>query len=282
MKDSQQGTLYLCATPIGNLEDITLRALRILKEVDYIAAEDTRHTLKLLNHYEISKPLISYHQHNRREKGPEIIKLLEQGMSIALVSDAGMPGISDPGEDLVSLAHQFSIPVSIIPGATASLSALVLSGLSTDRFVFEGFLPRENKERLDRIRSIERESRTVILYEAPHRLITTLRDLLAVFSGARKISIVRELTKIHEEVLLMTLDEALAYYEDKAPKGEFVLILGGNPDTEGKLDFTNISIEQHLLEYIESGMDKKEAIKQVAKDRNIPKSEVYPYSIGLG
>lgn len=280
MTSTEQGMLYLCATPIGNLEDITLRALRIFREADYIAAEDTRHTIKLLNHFEISKPLISYHEHNRHEKGPEIIKLVEQGYKVALVSDAGMPGISDPGADLVVLAREAGVPMTIIPGPSAALSALVLSGLSTERFVFEGFLPREKKERAERIRSLGQEERTIIIYEAPHRLVSLLNDLQKTL-GDRNISIVRELTKVYEEILPMTLSQAVDYYKERTPRGEFVIVLEGAQKDSKTRDFSHISIEEHLKEYLKAGLNKKEAVKQVAKDRNIPKNEVYPYSIGL-
>ena len=280
MDNKEKGILYLCGTPIGNLEDITLRALRVLGEVDYIVAEDTRHTLKLLNHFEISKPLISYHEHNKREKGPEIIAMVEQGLKVALVSDAGMPGISDPGADLIILAQNAKIPYTIIPGPSASISALVLSGLPTERFVFEGFLSREKKERQQQISDLKQEERTIILYEAPHRIITTLRDL-QIGLGNRRLSIVRELTKVYEEILATTMDEAVIYYEERTPKGEFVLIIEGVQRTDKQNSFSDISIEEHLREYLQAGMDKKEAVKQVAKDRNIPKNEVYPFSIGL-
>lgn len=277
---SGKGTIYLCATPIGNLEDITLRALRVLKEVDYIAAEDTRHTLKLLNHYGISKPLLSYHEHNRKEKGEEIAALVESGYDVALVSDAGMPGISDPGEDLVALAHQRSLPITVIPGPTASLSALVLSGLPSGRFAFEGFLPREKKDRKERLKKLKKEERTMIFYEAPHRLLSTLKDLLAEL-GNRRIVLVRELTKIHEEVLPFFLEEAVAYYENQEPRGEYVLIVDGYREREQEKSFDDLSIKEHIKNYMEAGLSKKEAIKQVAKDRNMAKSEVYKYSIGI-
>ena len=280
MEPIDKGCLYLCATPIGNLEDITLRGLRILREADYIAAEDTRHTLKLLNHYDISKPLISYHEHNRREKGPHIISLVQQGYQVALVSDAGMPGISDPGADLVQLAYEAGAAVTVAPGPSAALSALVLSSLSTQRFVFEGFLPRVKKQRQQRIRMLATEERTVIIYEAPHRLTSLLQDMLTEL-GDRKVSIVRELTKIHEEVLLMSLQKAVDYYQDRNPKGEFVVVLEGVEKESGQKDFSQISIEDHLKEYLETGLNKKQAVKQVAKDRGIPKSQVYPFSIGL-
>ena len=280
MTNTSKGCLYLVGTPIGNLEDITLRALRILGEVDHIAAEDTRHTLKLLNHYNISKPLISYHEHNKREKGPEIISMVQEGLQVAVVSDAGMPGISDPGADLVILAHEAEVPVTIIPGPSAVLSALVLSGLSTESFAFEGFLPREKKLREERLRKLKLEERTIILYEAPHRLRSLLEDM-AQFIGDRKISIVRELTKLHEEVLPMSLEEAISYYQEVTPRGEFVLVMEGQLQDLLQKDFSDISIEDHLRDYISSGISKKEAVKQVAKDRNLPKSQVYPFSIGL-
>lgn len=280
MTSTEEGILYLCATPIGNLEDITLRALRIFREADYIAAEDTRHTIKLLNHFEISKPLISYHEHNKREKGPEIIKLVEQGCKVVLVSDAGMPAISDPGADLVVLAREAGVPTTIIPGPSAALSALVLSGLSTERFVFEGFLPREKKERRERIQSLGRDERTIIIYEAPHRLVSLLSDLQKDL-GDRNITIVRELTKVYEEVLPMTLSQAVDYYKERTPRGEFVLVLEGAEKESLAKDFSQISIEDHLMEYLKAGFNKKEAVKQVAKDRNLPRNEVYPYSIGI-
>ncbi|NLB40917.1 MAG: 16S rRNA (cytidine(1402)-2'-O)-methyltransferase [Clostridiales bacterium] len=280
MTNTSKGCLYLIGTPIGNLEDITLRALRILEEVDYIAAEDTRHTLKLLNHYNISKPLISYHEHNKREKGPEIISMVQEGLQIAVVSDAGMPGISDPGADLVILAHEAEVSVTVVPGPSAVLSALVLSGLSTESFVFEGFLSREKKLRQEKLRKLKLEERTIILYEAPHRLRSLLEDMVQVI-GNRKISIVRELTKLHEEVLPMSLEEAVQYYQEVVPRGEFVLVIEGHPENLLQKDFSDISLEDHLRDYISSGFSKKEAVKQVAKDRNLPKSQVYPFSIGL-
>ena len=275
-----QGCLYLCGTPIGNLEDITLRVLRILKEADCIAAEDTRHTLKLLNYFEIAKPLISYHEHNKRERGPKIISMVQEGQQVAVVSDAGMPGISDPGADLVILARQSGVPVTVVPGPSAALSALVLSGLPTETFVFEGFLPREKKLRRQRLDQLKGEQRTIILYEAPHQLRKLLQDLLETL-GDRRIALARELTKLHEEVIPLSLEEAVAYYREVTPRGEFVLVMEGVSETLLQEDYSSISIEDHLLRYIMSGLDKREAVKQVAKDRNIPKSQVYPYSIGL-
>ncbi|MCM8901851.1 16S rRNA (cytidine(1402)-2'-O)-methyltransferase [Caldicoprobacter algeriensis] len=278
---SATGTLYICATPIGNLEDITLRALRILSEVDYIVAEDTRHTLKLLNHYGISKPLISYHEHNQRERGQRIIELLMQGYNVALVSDSGMPGISDPGIPLIGLARQNGIPVTVLPGPTASIAALVLSGMDTSRFVFEGFLPREKKDREARLEELKREQRTVILYEAPHRLVTTLKDMLDKL-GNRKVAVVRELTKVHEEVIILNLEQMLEHFKEHPPKGEIVLILEGCTHQDIQDNNTwNISIEEHIRQYMAQGFDKKEAVKQVAKVRGLPKSEVYKHSIDI-
>lgn len=276
------GMLYLCATPIGNLEDITLRVLRILKEVDMIAAEDTRHTLKLLNHFEIRKPLMSYHEHNKREKGKEIVEFVRAGKSIALVSDAGMPGISDPGSDLVLLAIQENIPLTLLPGASAALTSIVLSGLNTERFVFEGFLPKDRKERKKRLNEWKQEIRTIIVYEAPHHLRGTLQELLDTI-GDRKIALARELTKIHEEVIRSTLKEAVEFYREHDPKGEFVLLLEGA--VIAKDDFSQqenpLDIQSQLLIYIQEGMEKKDAVKKVARERGLHKSMVYPYSIDI-
>lgn len=270
----EKGTLYLCATPIGNLKDITLRALETLKGVDYIVAEDTRRTLKLLNHYNISKSLISYHEHSPESRKREILELLNGGHDIALVSDAGMPGISDPGEDIVKAAHEHNITVTILPGATAGLSALVLSGLSSDRFVFEGFLPRHRKRRNGILNKLKDEERTIILYEAPHHLLRTLKDIYKTL-GDRQIAIIRELTKIHEEVLRYTLNDAIDHYSHNTPRGEFVLVIEGRDTSPTKGNFQDVSLEEHVIGYIDLGISKKEAIKKTAKDRNIPKSEVY-------
>ena len=225
-KSLSSGILYLVATPIGNLEDITLRALRILKEVDLIAAEDTRHTIKLLNHFEIKKPLMSYHEHNKMEKGSYIVKLIKEGSNIALVSDAGSPGISDPGEDLVKLCIENNIPVTMTPGPVAAIMGLVLSGLTAGRFVFEGFLPVNKRTRKERIAYLSNEVRTIILYEAPHKLLHTLKDLLETL-GDRKIVLARELTKKFEQLVRCNLSESIKKYTDETPKGEFVLILEG-------------------------------------------------------
>lgn len=276
--------LYLVATPIGNLEDITLRALRILKEVDIIAAEDTRQTAKLLNHYDIKKPMISYHEHNKKSKGEEIIKLLLDGKSVALVSDAGMPSVSDPGEDLVRLCIENSIEVVPIPGPSASLTALSISGLSTSQFVFIGFLPVKGKERNEILEKLANEEKTIILYEAPHRLIDTLKDLRS-FVGNRRISISRELTKKFEETIRCNLDEAIEEFSTRNIKGEFVLVLEGkSPETieeERKQMWADVSIKEHIIMYMDKGLSKKEAVALVAKERGISKKEVYNIAIEI-
>jgi 16S rRNA (cytidine1402-2'-O)-methyltransferase len=272
------GILYLCATPIGNLEDITLRCIRILKEVDIIAAEDTRQTIKLLNHFEIKKPLVSYHEHNKHEKGKDLVNQMLEGKNIALVSDAGMPAISDPGEDLVKLCVENNIIIIPIPGASASLSALIVSGLSTRSFCFEGFLPSNKKEKKEKLQQLSQETRTIILYESPHRIKDTLTELLQAL-GDRKISVSRELTKKFEETLRGSISEIHGILKQRDIKGEFVIIIEGIDrkdliDNEAK-KWHNITIEQHILIYLEQGMDKKEAIKKVAEDRKLPKKEVY-------
>ncbi len=279
----KKGTLYLVATPIGNLEDITLRALRILKEADMIAAEDTRQTLKLLNHYGIKNTLVSYYEHNKIEKGNYLIRQLNEGKNIALVSDAGSPGISDPGEDLVRLAVQNEITVTMVPGPAAVIAGVVLSGLPAGRFSFEGFLPMNKRMRRERIESIRDDTRTLVFYEAPHKLLHTLKDLRAAF-GNRRISIARELTKKFEEIRRTTLDDAIGIYENEAPKGEFVLILEGADKRmleEAEIrNWDEISIEEHVRMYMESGMDKKDAMKKVSEDRGISRRDVYNSLIG--
>ena len=276
------GVLYLCATPIGNLEDITLRCLRILGEVDIIAAEDTRRTIKLLNHYSINKPLMSYHEHNKKAKGEEIIVLLSQGKDIALVSDAGMPCISDPGEDLVIQCIEKGIKIVPIPGASASITAISISGFDTERFAFEGFLPRKGKEREERLNEIAKEKRTIILYEAPHRLLKTLKDLKKHL-GNRNISISRELTKKFEETINTNIIEAIKEFEQRDIKGEFVLVIEGKLSDEDDLDgaWRNLSIEEHIKFLMDSGFSKKESIEEVARLRRIPKREVYKISIDI-
>lgn len=276
--------LYLVATPIGNLEDITIRALNTLKEADIIAAEDTRQTLKLLNHFEIKKPLVSYHEHNKRESGEKILALLQEGKRVALVTDAGTPGISDPGEDIVRLAVENNFRVYLAPGAAACIYALVVSALPTSRFVFEGFLPRENRERRERFEVLLNEQRTMIFYEAPHRIVKTLGEMYENF-GNRRIAICRELTKLHEEIIRCTLEEAKELYNDKEPRGEYVIVLEGKTkdeiDREKQAVYENFTIEEHIRKYIDSGMTKKDAVKTVAKERNLNKSEVYKYSIDI-
>lgn len=272
------GILYLCATPIGNLEDITLRCIRILTEVDLIAAEDTRHTIKLLNHFEIRKPMISYHEHNKLGKGLEILERLKAGESIALVSDAGMPAISDPGEELVRLCIDNDIEIIPIPGPSASLTALIVSGLSTRRFCFEGFLPSNKKERRERLKNLDSETRTIILYEAPHRLLDTLSDIKEQF-GDRRISISREITKKYEETIRANISEAINIFRERTIKGEFVLTIEGMNEKElveiELKKWDNISVEEHIKIYLQQGLDKKNAVRRVAEDRKLPKKEIY-------
>ena len=266
------GTLYIVATPIGNLEDITLRALRILKEVDLIAAEDTRHTLKLLNHFEISKPLISYHRHNEDKKTNVLIEKLKNGDNIALVSDAGTPGICDPGEEVIKAAIDENIQVVPIPGACAMINALICSGIETKEFSFFGFLPLNKKLRKEKLEKIKNSTETIILYEAPHKINTTLKDLKDIVDD-RNIVIARELTKIHEEFFRGHIDEAIKYAENI--KGENIIIIQGNYNKEIENEFINLTMEEHYVYYKNKGFTKKEIIKKVAKDRNLSKNEVY-------
>ena len=273
------GTLYLCATPIGNLEDISLRVLRLLRECDVVAAEDTRHTLKLLNHFEITTPLVSYHEHNKAAKGPQLVQLLQEGKNIALVTDAGMPGISDPGEDLVRLCYEAEVPVTVAPGASAVVTALVLSAMGGRRFVFEGFLPPDKKERAAVLERLKDEERTTIFYEAPHRLPETLR-LLAQATENRRACCLRELTKKYEERREDALLDLAAYYEANSPKGEFVIVLAGKDPQEAKKEkeasFSAMPLEEHMQQYLEKGWSEKDAMKQVAKDRGVSKRDIYP------
>lgn len=272
------GTLYLCATPIGNLEDMTFRAVRMLQEVDLIAAEDTRNSIKLLNHFEIKTPMTSYHEYNKIDKGHYLVRRLMEGEDIALITDAGTPGISDPGEELVKMCHEAGVTVTALPGAAACITALTISGLGTRRFAFEAFLPSDKKERQEVLEELKDETRTTILYEAPHRLVRTLK-LLEETLGDRKISICRELTKKHETVFATTLREAVAYYEEHAPKGECVIVLEGRNREEMQKEATakweEMSIEAHMEHYLSEGMDKKEAMKKVAKDRGVSKRDIY-------
>lgn len=265
------GTLYIVATPIGNLEDMTLRAIKILKDVDVIAAEDTRHTLKLLNHFDISKPLMSYHRHNEDVKTDILIKELKEGKNIALVSDAGTPGICDPGEEVIRKCIEEKISIVPIPGACAMINALICSGLDTKEFMFMGFLPLNKKNRKEKLTEIENITKTVILYEAPHKLETTLKDLKEIM-GNRKIVLVRELTKIHEEYMREDID--ILIEKAKEIKGEIVLILEGAQKEEENLLMT-LSLEEHYQYYKDQGLGKKEIIKQIAKDRNVNKNEIY-------
>ena len=271
------------STPIGNLEDITLRALRVLKEADIIAAEDTRQTLKLLNHFGIKNTLVSYYEHNRAEKGDYLVGRLLEGKDVALVSDAGTPGISDPGEDLVRLAVSRGIPVTVIPGPSAVIAGVVLSGFPAGRFAFEGFLPVNRRARRERLSAISRDTRTLVFYEAPHKLLQTLKDLRDAL-GNRRAAIARELTKKFEEVWRTTLDEAVARYENEPPKGEFVIILEGADERGLREDeikcWEGISIQDHVRMYLDSGLDRKEAMKKVAEDRGISKREVYSSLLG--
>lgn len=272
----EYGKLYICPTPIGNLEDITLRTLRILREVDIIACEDTRHSLRLLNHYEIKKPLTSYHEHNIREKGPELVQKLIEGNNIAIITDAGMPGISDPGQDLIKLAIEEDIEVVALPGPTASITALVVSGLNTDKFVFEGFLPSKKKDRVKALEALADEKRTIIFYESPHRVISSMEDMVEIL-GNRKIAVCRELTKHYEEILRGSFETALERFNQSEIKGEFVIIVEGNTEVE-KID---VNIQEELIKHLENGLTKKEAIRKVAEERKIPKNIVYAESLKL-
>ena len=276
------GTLYLCATPIGNLEDMTFRAVRILKEVDVVAAEDTRHTRKLLTHFDIHTPLVSYHEHNKLGRGPELIERLLAGESIACVSDAGMPGISDPGSHLAMLAIEAGIAVTPVPGANAGLSALIASGLDTTEFHFIGFLSKQKKNRLETLARIKPIQGTLIFYESPHRLKDTLGELLDVL-GDRSIVAARELTKKFEEFRRGTITELIAYYKEEAPRGEFTLIVNGAGEEEARVEEETIdmTVEEELILLIENGTEKKEAIRQVARRRNMPKREVYQIALSL-
>ena len=272
------GTLYLCATPIGNLEDITCRVLRTLKEVDLIAAEDTRNTIKLLNHFEIKTPMTSYHEYNKIDKAAYRVSKLSEGTNIALVTDAGTPAISDPGEEIVRQAYEAGIAVTSLPGACACVTALTLSGLSTRRFAFEAFLPTDKKERNTILETLKTETRTIILYEAPHHLKATLAQLLETL-GDRKITLCRELTKLHETVQQMTIKEAVSYYEKNNPKGEYVLVLEGisqaSLDAETQAGWAEKDLLEHMDIYLNQGLSKKEAMKKVAADRGVPKREIY-------
>ena len=275
---NNSGTLYLCATPIGNLEDMTFRAVRVLKEADLIAAEDTRNSIRLLNHFDIHTPMTSYHEYNRIEKGHHLVSLLLEGKNIALITDAGTPGISDPGEDLVRMCRDAGIPVTSVPGACACVNALLISGRPTRRFCFEAFLPADKKDRRRVLQEIQEETRTTVIYEAPHRLRKTLQELLEVL-GDRRLSICRELTKKFETVMETTLEDAVRFYGEQEPRGEYVLVLEGRShasiDEEERSRFENMSVQEHVEMYEEQGLNRKDAMKQAAKDRGVSKRDIY-------
>lgn len=272
------GTLYLCATPIGNLEDITYRVLRTLKEVDLIAAEDTRNSIKLLNHFDIHTPMTSYHEFNKIEKAYQLVAKLKEGQNIALITDAGTPGISDPGEDIVRICYEEGVPVTSLPGAAACITALTMSGRPTRRFAFEAFLPREKKERAAVLEELKSETRTMIIYEAPHHLVKTITELYEAL-GDRQLTVCRELTKKHEEKLQTTFSSFLAYCETNEPRGEYVLIICGKSrdeiTKEKQSSWEAMTIEEHMAHYESQGIDHKEAMKLVAKDRGVSKRDIY-------
>ena len=279
MEQHKTGTLYLCATPIGNLEDITYRVLRTLKEVDLIAAEDTRNSIRLLNHFEIKTPMTSYHEYNKIEKAYQLVAKMREGKNIALITDAGTPGISDPGEDIVRICYEEGVPVTSLPGAAACITALTMSGLPTRRFAFEAFLPKDKKEHQAVLEELKTETRTIIIYEAPHHLVRTLQELSDTLGGERRLTICRELTKRHEEKLQMTLADSLSYYEVNEPRGEYVLIIAGRSREEMKKEeqagWEALSLEEHMAHYESQGIDRKEAMKRVAKDRGVSKRDIY-------
>ena len=276
------GTLYLCATPIGNLEDITYRVLRTLREVDLIAAEDTRNSIKLLNHFDIQTPMTSYHEFNKIDKAYQLVAKLKEGKNIALITDAGTPGISDPGEDIVRICYEEGIEVTSLPGAAACITALTMSGRPTRRFAFEAFLPKDKKERVAVLAELKEETRTIILYEAPHHLMKTVRELLDVL-GDRELTVCRELTKKHEEKIQTTFSSLLSYYEEKEPRGEYVLVICGKSREEivrqQQASWEEMSIEAHMEHYESQGIDHKEAMKLVAKDRGVSKRDIYQYLV---
>ncbi|MGL5437849.1 MAG: 16S rRNA (cytidine(1402)-2'-O)-methyltransferase [Lachnospiraceae bacterium] len=275
------GKLYLCATPIGNLDDITLRVLNILKEVDLIAAEDTRHSIKLLNHFDIKTPMTSYHEYNKFDKAVYLVEKMKADISVALITDAGTPGISDPGEELVKQCYQSGIEVTSLPGPAACITALTISGLSTRRFCFEAFLPVDKKERQWILTELKEETRTIVIYEAPHHLIRTIGELSEVLGAERRITICRELTKKYEEAFRTTFGEALLHYQDHEPKGECVIVIEGRSiadlKEEQQKSWEDMSLDKHMELYTAQGIDKKEAMKRVAKDRGISKRDVYQY-----
>lgn len=279
MNENGIGELYLCATPIGNLEDMTFRCIRVLKEADVIAAEDTRNSIKLLNHFEIKTPMTSYHEFNKVEKARVLVEKLLKGETVALITDAGTPGISDPGEELVRQCIEAGIKVTPVPGAAACINALIMSGMPTRRFCFEAFLPSDKKEKADVLEQLKAEQRTIIIYEAPHRLLRTLTELESALGGMRKIAVCKELTKRHETVYRDTISGALGYYTANEPKGEYVLVIEGRSQKElleeKRAAWDDMSIEEHFNMYVSRGMDKKDAMKLVAKDRGVSKRDIY-------
>ncbi len=279
MNENGIGELYLCATPIGNLEDMTFRCIRVLKEADVIAAEDTRNSIKLLNHFEIKTPMTSYHEFNKVEKARVLVERLLKGETVALITDAGTPGISDPGEELVRQCIEAGIKVTPVPGAAACINALIMSGMPTRRFCFEAFLPSDKKEKADVLEQLKAEQRTIIIYEAPHRLLRTLTELESALGGMRKIAVCKELTKRHETVYRDTISGALGYYTANEPKGEYVLVIEGRSPKElleeKRAAWDDMSIEEHFNMYVSRGMDKKDAMKLVAKDRGVSKRDIY-------
>lgn len=279
MNENGIGELYLCATPIGNLEDMTFRCIRVLKEADVIAAEDTRNSIKLLNHFEIKTPMTSYHEFNKVEKARVLVEKLLKGETVALITDAGTPGISDPGEELVRQCIEAGIKVKPVPGAAACINALIMSGMPTRRFCFEAFLPSDKKEKADVLEQLKAEQRTIIIYEAPHRLLRTLTELESALGGMRKIAVCKELTKRHETVYRDTISGALGYYTANEPKGEYVLVIEGRSPKElleeKRAAWDDMSIEEHFNMYVSRGMDKKDAMKLVAKDRGVSKRDIY-------
>lgn len=279
MNENGIGELYLCATPIGNLEDMTFRCIRVLKEADVIAAEDTRNSIKLLNHFEIKTPMTSYHEFNKVEKARVLVEKMLKGETVALITDAGTPGISDPGEELVRQCIEAGIKVTPVPGAAACINALIMSGMPTRRFCFEAFLPSDKKEKADVLEQLKTEQRTIIIYEAPHRLLRTLTELESALGGMRKIAVCKELTKRHETVYRDTISGALGYYTANEPKGEYVLVIEGRSPKElleeKRAAWDDMSIEEHFNMYVSRGMDKKDAMKLVAKDRGVSKRDIY-------
>ncbi len=279
MNENGIGELYLCATPIGNLEDMTFRCIRVLKEVDVIAAEDTRNSIKLLNHFEIKTPMTSYHEFNKVEKARVLVEKMLKGETVALITDAGTPGISDPGEELVRQCIEAGIKVTPVPGAAACINALIMSGMPTRRFCFEAFLPSDKKEKADVLEQLKTEQRTIIIYEAPHRLLRTLTELESALGGMRKIAVCKELTKRHETVYRDTISGALGYYTANEPKGEYVLVIEGRSPKElleeKRAAWDDMSIEEHFNMYVSQGMNKKDAMKLVAKDRGVSKRDIY-------